>query len=194
MPKRTSLSLALLIVMLLTMVLTPLTAAADEASAALCAPSLAVKYVNAYNGLRMRSAPGLAGPLVTFLWNGEYVTVTGCDMWKDAILWSYVEVNRYGVKTSGWVSAAFLVSYKGYTEPRDGYVGAGCKVIDGPLNLRAAPGLKGKIVRTVPYGTILPYTATPDVTVDGLLWQELKLDGTIVYGARKFLECFAAPS
>lgn len=189
---RKLLTLALLLVILLTMVLTPLTAAADGAEAAACVPSMAVKYVNAYNGLRMRSAPGLASPLVTFLWNGEYVTVTGCDQWKDAILWSYVEVNRWGVKTAGWVSAAYLVSYAGYVEPRDSYEGAGCKVIDGPLNLRAAPGLTGTVLRTVPYGTILPYTSTPDVTVDGYVWQELQMDGTIVYGARKYLDCFAA--
>ncbi|NLT74341.1 MAG: SH3 domain-containing protein, partial [Chloroflexi bacterium] len=158
-----------------------------------CVPSGAVKYVNAYNGLRMRSAPGLASPLVTFLWNGEYVKVVGCDVWADAILWSQVEVNRYGVKTTGWVSAAFLVTYPGYNEPTDSYTGAGCKVISGPLNLRATAGLKGKIVRTVPYGTILPYTATPDVTVDGIVWQELTLNGSVVYAARPYLECFAVP-
>jgi len=173
------------------MLVAPMAAAAQEVTAQLCTPSGAVKTVNAYNGLRMRSAPGLASPLVTFLWNGEYVKVIGCDQWKDAILWSYVEVSRYGVKTAGWVSAAFLVTYQGYTEPRDSYTGAGCKVIDGPLNLRAAPGLKGAIVRTVPYGTILPYTSTPDVTVDGLVWQELQLNGTVVYGARQYMECFA---
>jgi len=189
---RKLLSLALLVVILLTMILTPLTAAADDAVAAACVPSMAVKYVNAYNGLRMRTAPGLASPLVTFLWNGEQVKVVGCDVWKDAILWSQVEVNRYGVKTTGWVSAAFLVSYVGYTEPRDSYEGAGCKVIDGPLNLRSAPGYAGKVVRTVPYGTILPYTSTPDVTVDGLAWQELTMNGSTVYAARKYLECFGA--
>jgi uncharacterized protein YgiM (DUF1202 family) len=192
MRKHRLLSVIILGIAMIAMLLAPLATAA-QVQAQACVPTNAVKYVNAFNGLRMRSAPGLASPLVTFLWNGEYVKVIGCDVWADAIRWSYVEVNRYGVKTAGWVSAAFLVSYAGYTEPRDSYVGAGCKVIDGPLNLRAAPGLKGAIVRTVPYGTILPYTATPDVTVDGIVWQELTLNGQIVYGARKYMECFAAP-
>ena len=87
------------------------------------------------------------------------------------------------------VSAAYLVSYAGYTEPRDSYVGAGCKVIDGPLNLQTPDS--GTLLRTVPYSTILPYTSTPDVTVDGYVWQELDMDGTIVYAARKYLDCFA---
>ncbi|MFO7697328.1 MAG: SH3 domain-containing protein [Anaerolineae bacterium] len=193
MRNRRLLSTVIMLLALSAMLLAPLAASA-QVQVLPCTPTNAVKYVNAYNGLRMRTAPGLASPLVTFLWNGEYVKVIGCDQWADAILWSYVEVSRYGVKTTGWVSAAFLVSYAGYTEPRDSYTGAGCKVIDGPLNLRAAPGLKGAIVRTVPYGTILPYTATPDVTVDGILWQELTLNGSTVYGARKYMECFAAPS
>lgn len=192
MRNRRLLTTVVMLLALSAMLLAPLAASAQVQVQA-CTPTNAVKYVNAYNGLRMRTAPGLASPLVTFLWNGEYVKVIGCDQWADAILWSYVEVSRYGVKTTGWVSAAFLVSYAGYTEPRDSYTGAGCKVIDGPLNLRAAPGLKGAIVRTVPYGTILPYTATPDVTVDGLVWQELNLNGVNVYGARKYMECFAAP-
>jgi len=179
---------AIVLVATVAALLMPLAAAAEDA----CVPSGAIKVVNAYNGLRMRTAPGLASPLVTFLWNGEQVKVVGCDVWKDAILWSQVEVNRYGVKTTGWVSAAFLVSYVGYTEPRDSYEGAGCKVIDGPLNLRSAPGYAGKVVRTVPYGTILPYTSTPDVTVDGLAWQELTMNGSTVYAARKYLECFGA--
>jgi len=187
MRSRKLLSTLIVLLALSAMLMAPL------ASAALtCTPSVAVKYVNAYNGLRLRAAPGLSGALVTFLWNGEYVTVTGCDEWKDGILWSYVEVNRWGVKTAGWASAAYLVSYVGYTEPHDSFTGdTGCKVIDGPLNLRDAAGLSGKILRTVPYGTILVPTATADVTVDGYVWQELDMDGTIVYGARKYMECFA---
>ncbi|NLX43663.1 MAG: hypothetical protein GXY79_09335 [Chloroflexi bacterium] len=188
MRRRKLLSTLIVLAALSAMLMAPLAASAAE-----CTPSMAVKYVNAYNGLRMRTAPGLASPLITFLWNGEYVTVIGCDQWKDGILWSYVEVNRWGVKTAGWVSAAFLVSYVGYTEPRDSFEGdTGCKVIDGPLNLRDAAGLSGKILRTVPYGTILVPTSTPDVTVDGYVWQELQMNGTIVYGARKYMECFAA--
>jgi hypothetical protein len=184
------LSIAVMVLVLASMLLAPLAVTAQ--APAPCTPTNAVKTVTAYNGLRMRSAAGLASPFVMFLWNREKVKVVGCDVWKDAILWSNVEVDRFGVKITGWVSAAYLVTYVGYAEPRDSFFDAGCKVIDGPLNLRAAPGLKGKIVRTVPYGTILPYTATPDVTVDGILWQELSLNGTNVYGARVYMECLAA--
>jgi hypothetical protein len=185
------LSITVMVLVLASMLLVPLAASAQVAAAP-CTPTYAVKTVNAYNGLRMRSAAGLASPFVVFLWNREKVKVVGCDVWKDAILWSYVEVDRFGVKITGWVSAAYLVTYVGYAEPRDSFLDAGCKVIDGPLNLRAAPGLKGKIVRTVPYGTILPYTATPDVTVDGIVWQELTLNGTNVYGARVYMQCLPA--
>jgi uncharacterized protein YgiM (DUF1202 family) len=174
--------------------LAPLTAAA-QAEAAACVPSGAIKTVNAFTGLRLRSAPGLASPLVTFLWNQEHVKVVGCDVWADAILWSQVEVNRFGVKTTGWAAAAYLSSYVGYTEPRDEYTGSsGCKITTDALRLRAAPGLKAKVLRVVPYGTILPFTSTPDVTVDGYVWQELTMNGTIVYGARMFMECFSDPA
>lgn len=193
---RRLLSIGIVVLVLAALLLAPLTTAAETegatATAAVvngCVPTNATKYVNAYNGLRMRSAPGLASPFMLFLWNGEHVKVVGCDVWEDAILWSQVEVERFGLKFTGWVSAAFLVTYVGYDEPRDSFTEAGCKVKFGPLNLRAAPGLSGKILRTVPYGTMLTYTSTPDVTVDGIVWQELEMNGSLVYGARVYMEC-----
>ena len=101
--------------------------------------------------------------------NGEHVKVVGCDVWKDAILWSEVEVERFGLKFTGWVSAAFLVTYVGYDEPRDSFTEAGARS-PAAANLRAAPGLTGSILRTVPYGTMLNYDH-PDVIVDDILWQ-----------------------
>lgn len=203
MRNRKLLSIGIATLVLMGMLLAPLAAAAQTpvgpTPVALtatvvngCTPTNAMKFVNAYNGLRMRAEPGLASAYMMFLWNGEHVKVVGCDVWKDAILWSQVEVERFGFKFTGWVSGAFLVSYVGYDEPRDSFTEAGCKVTRGPLNLRAAPGLTGKILRTVPYGTMLNYTSTPDVTVDGILWQELNLNGTLVYGARVYMECLPA--
>jgi len=196
---RRLLSIGIVVLVLAALLLAPLSAAAQTAETATvtaasteengCEPTTATKYVNAYNGLRMRSAPGLASPFMLFLWNGEHVKVVGCDVWEDAILWSQVEAERFGLKFTGWVSAAFLVTYVGYDEPRDSFTEAGCKVVRGPLNLRAAPGLTGKILRTVPYGTMLNYTSTPDVNVDGIMWQELEMNGSLVYGARVYMEC-----
>ncbi|NLF18265.1 MAG: hypothetical protein GX595_13590, partial [Lentisphaerae bacterium] len=95
---RRLLSIGIVVLVLAAMLLAPLSAAAETATVTAasteengCEPTNAQKYVNAYNGLRMRSAPGLASPFMLFLWNGEHVKVVGCDVWEDAILWSQVE-------------------------------------------------------------------------------------------------------
>ena len=105
-------------------------------------------------------------------------------------------MTRWGITTEGWVASAYLANYPGYDEPRDGFVGGpGCKVTaSAGLRLRSTPSLTGTISRIVPYGTILVPTGAPPVAADGYNWLSLYINGTSLWGAREFLECWRAPS
>jgi hypothetical protein len=173
-----------LVLALGTMLVAPLTAAAQDGVAAQGCTLSGSMYVNAYLGLRLRATPSLAGQQVAVLWNGEYVKVIACDVHADGILWSNVEVTRNGVKSTGWASAAYL-STRGSTTPPP----ASCGVSTDSLRLRATPSLSGAIRRIVPMGTTLLTTLTADVAADGYTWRNLNLDGSNIWAARTFLRC-----
>jgi uncharacterized protein YraI len=58
-------------------------------------------------------------------------------------------------------------------------IGAVVRVVDGALNLRAAPGLAAPVVRVLPDGTLLTVLAGP-TEADNLAWYEVDAgaDGT----------------
>lgn len=183
MGKRKLFSTAVFIIALSAMLLLPLAASADDGT---------TMVVYAPLGLRLRAGASLSDAVLLVLYNGEQVTVFGDPVWNQGIRWSNVEVTRWGVTTTGWAASAYLASYPGYEEPRDHFTGeAGCKVTaTAGLRLRTAPTLSGTISHIVPYGTILVPTGEADVVADGYTWTNLYTNGTSVWAANAYLECW----
>jgi hypothetical protein len=145
--------------------------------------------VNAWLGLRMRGGPSLTDPIVLVLFNGEDVRVKGDPIWAQGIRWSNLTVERKAGVFEGWVASAYLANYPGFEEPAGHFDGEGYKATASiGLRLRAQPGLHTKVLRIVPYGTVLEATETPARFVDGLWWQQLFLDGETVWASKQFLE------
>ncbi len=162
----------------------PLAVAADDGPAAQGCTTAGDMYVTAYLGLRLRSTPSLASQQVGILWNGEHVKVIGCDVRADGILWSNVEVSRFGTTLTGWASATYLTT-GGVNTPGP----ASCEVATAALRLRAAPSLSGAILRIVPRGTTLLTTSTPETMADGYAWKNMTISGTSVWAAKTYLQC-----
>lgn len=143
-------------------------------------------------GLRLRTGTSLSEPVLLVLYNGEQVTVLGEPVWNQGIRWSNVQVTRWGITTTGWAASAYLADYPGYVEPRDSFEGdSGCKVTaSAGLRLRSEPSLSAQISRIVPYGTILVPTGDATVAADGYTWQNLYINGTSLWGAGEYLECW----
>lgn len=153
------------------------------------APGEETRVVNAWLGLRMRTGPSLVSPIILVLRNGERVQVLGDPVWFHAIRWSQVEVTRSGKTYVGWVASAYLASYPGYEEPVGRFEGEGWKVTARiGLRLRAGPGLHYRILRIVPYGTILEGTGAPDRWAHGYWWKQLTLNDQNVWAARLYLQ------
>ncbi len=183
----------LLTLAVLTLALAALLAVPMAAFAAPNGANEATMVVYAPLGLRLRTGTSLSEPVLLVLYNGEQVTVLGEPVWNQGIRWSNVQVTRWGVTTTGWAASAYLANYPGYDEPRDGFIDdEGCKVTAAAgLRLRAAPSLSGAISRIVPYGTILVPTGEAVVSADGYTWQDLIINGTSLWGAREYLECWS---
>jgi uncharacterized protein YgiM (DUF1202 family) len=185
------LSFAALVITLAAVLLGPMAVAAAPNGA-----NGTTMVVYAPLGLRLRTGTSLSEPVLLYLVNGEQVTVLGQPVWNQGIRWSNVQVTRWGVTTTGWAASAYLANYPGYDEPRDSFVGGpGCKVTAAAgLRLRSTPSLAGAISRIVPYGTILVPTGDGPVSADGYVWQKLFINGTSLWGAKEFLECWRAPA
>lgn len=174
----------IVVLALATLLGAPLAVVADDGLTAQGCTKAGDMYVTAYLGLRLRSTPSLVGQQVGILWNGEHVKVIGCDVQADGILWSNVEVSRFGTTISGWASAAYLTT-GGITTPGP----ASCEVVTAALRLRAAPSLSGAILRIVPRGTTLLTTSTPETVADGYTWKNMTISGTSVWAAKTYLQC-----
>jgi hypothetical protein len=135
-------------------------------------------------GLRLRTEPNLAAPVILGLWNGETVYVTGESTWVQGIAWANVQVYRWGVWYQGYCASAYLSNYGGWTSP--GEPGLQVNAAAG-LRLRSGPGTGYSIVRIVPYGTILQPTGAATQWANGYEWQQVTFDGVTVWAAKIYL-------
>jgi hypothetical protein len=74
-------------------------------------------YVVAPLGLRLRTEPNLAAPVILGLWNGETVYVSGDPTWVQGIAWVNVQVYRWGVWYQGYCASAYCPTMPGGPRP-----------------------------------------------------------------------------
>ena len=127
-------------------------------------------------GLNLRNAPGMQGGILT-----SYLPGTAVQVLKKGTGWYYVSVN--GIE--GYMSSRFLTAQKpGAAAPAASAKEATLKNINGGsiVNVRQAPGMKTKVIRTYPVGTKVK------VLEKGELWTKVEIDGQQGYVSTYFLK------
>lgn len=128
-------------------------------------------------GLNLRKGPGMDQPIITSYPIGTAVTVL-----KKGANWHKVQVGDQ----VGYMSSRYLAASKApsYTKPVDKPFAATLKNINGGsvVNFRLYPGMKTKILKTVPVGTKVT------VLEMGENWSLVELDGTRGYVSTYFLK------
>jgi hypothetical protein len=121
--------------------------------------------------VNFRDAPGLDAEVVEVAPEGTLFVVRDGPIFRDGYTW--VKVFNYGYGT-GWMAAEFL-SYESEDFPGEGQGDAGfaagdaVRVVDGPVNLRAAAGLDADILDVADDGALFVVRDGP-VAVDGYQW------------------------
>lgn len=134
------------------------------------------------NGVRIRRNPGLAGAVIGSLSSGAVVNLIGDPVSRDGYTWLNIspQANR---NLNGWSAAQF------FGEPSGGgwAIGTDVVVATDSLNLRAEPGLSGRVILSAGNGTHA-VTRTAALARDGYTWYGVTLDdGTKGYFAGEFL-------
>jgi uncharacterized protein YgiM (DUF1202 family) len=144
----------------------------------------AERYVDT-DVLNLRTGPGLDYSVVTGLPYGTLVVATGNSHVTGGYDWWEVDVEDRGL--TGWVASELLASGAG-TEPQEPPLDR-VQVADGPLNVRAEPGLDREIVFTAPTGAYATVMDPDTVSADGYAWVYAQLDdnGVIGWMAMDFL-------
>lgn len=135
------------------------------------------------NGVRIRRNAALSGAVIGSLSSGAVVNVIGDPVTRDGYTW--LNISPQGNRNlNGWAAAQF------FGEPSGGgwAIGTNVVVATDTLNLRADPGIRGRVVRSARNGTHA-VTRTAAVSRDGYTWYGVTLDdGTRGYFAGEFLE------
>jgi len=131
--------------------------------------------VSVFDGpVNLRVGPGLDAPIVAVVPEGSVFAVKDGPIDRDGYTWVNVFDYGYG---AGWMAAEFLTSEAGGF-PSEGQgdggitVGDAVRVSDGPLNVRAAPGLDAEILDVASDGALFAVRGGP-VAADGYLWVEV---------------------
>ena len=119
--------------------------------------------------LNLRSGAGLAYAPIGVLPTGTLLEVRGGPVAADGYTW--LQVFNFGVGT-GWAAYEFMAIEPGGFPGEDGTgidVGDGVRVVDGPVNFRAAAGLGATILNVAPDGSRFLVQGGP-VFADGYTW------------------------
>lgn len=141
--------------------------------------SSATLYVrtNTGIGLNLRTMPSQKGAIIT-----SFPIDTPVKVLQKGSGWHKVEVN--GI--TGYMASQYLAAAKApsYTKPVDAPFEASLKNINGGsvVNFRLYPGMKTKILKTVPVGTKVT------VLEMGENWSKVELDGQLGYVSTYFLK------
>lgn len=147
-------------------------------------PSYQTAQVNAPAGLKLRTEPKLAAPVILTLFHGEYVTLLSAPFFNDGLSWTFVQVCRGTQCWNGYAASAYL-STGGVAPPP---TGMRMKVVaSAGLRLRSGPGTGYAIKRIVPFGTILQTTGV-EQTGSGLVWVQVQIDGIYLWAAKNYLQ------
>jgi uncharacterized protein YgiM (DUF1202 family) len=145
--------------------------------------------VSAAYGVNLRAGPSSAYRILTILPYRQQVAVLHPPTWNAGFYWSPVRVSRDGRWVDGYVASRFLAAYAGGLEPRpqpepEGNVRATAGL---GLRLREGPGLQYRVLRIVPYGTLLETTGE-ERTVGSITWARVRYGGLNAWAARTYLE------
>ena len=123
------------------------------------------------DGLNLRAAPGLDGPIVAALPAGMRLALLSGPVEVDDLSW--YEVASMDQTLSGWVAGDFLAAPAAATalSPGDDVV-----VTIADLNFRERPGVDAPVRTTLDLGTVAQIIGGP-ISADGLVWYQLALDG-----------------
>lgn len=123
------------------------------------------------DGLNLRAAPGLNGPIIAALPVGLRLAILSGPAAVDGLSW--YEVESLDKSLSGWVAGDFLTAPAPAAAllPGDAVV-----VTVGDLNFRERPGVDAPIRSTLPLGTVAEIIGGP-ISADGLIWYQLALTG-----------------
>lgn len=141
--------------------------------------SSATLYVrtNTGIGLNLRTSPSTDASIIT-----SYPIDTPVSVLQKGKGWHKVSVNG----NTGYMSSKYLAAAKApaYTKPVDAPFEASLKNINGGsvVNFRLYPGMKTKILKTVPVGTKVT------VLEMGENWSKVELDGQLGYVSTYFLK------
>lgn len=142
--------------------------------------------------LNVRDIAGLGGSIVTVLETGAEMPVDSRAVLTDADGYTWIRIA--GPSLTGWIATDFAEPLESvpcsdgacYPEELNSFFGAtGAFVIDGPLNMRVAPGTDSDILMTLLDGDYLWIESVigPDpYEADGYLWIEVTPAGTGVTG------------
>ena len=123
------------------------------------------------DGLNLRAAPGLNGPIIAALPVGMRLTLLGGPADVDGYSW--YEVESLDQALSGWVAGDFLTAPAAAATlmPGDAVV-----VTIADLNFRERPGVDAPVRTTLDLGTVGEIIGGP-INADSLIWYQLALAG-----------------
>jgi uncharacterized protein YgiM (DUF1202 family) len=121
--------------------------------------------------LNLRSSASITATVRAVLETGDRGVVVAGPTSKDGYSWYRLDINADG-KADGWVVGSYLAKATG------GFaVGDAVRVGDGPLNVRSAAGLSGKVIDQVETGALFVVRGGPTVK-DGYTWIKVFNYGT----------------
>jgi uncharacterized protein YgiM (DUF1202 family) len=121
--------------------------------------------------LNLRSSASITAKVRAVLENGDRGVVVAGPTAKNGYSWYRLDIDADGT-ADGWVVGAYLAKATG------GFaVGDAVRVGDGPLNVRSAAGLSGKVIDRVETGALFVVRGGPTVK-DGYTWIKVFNYGT----------------
>lgn len=139
------------------------------------------ELVSDYNGVRVRSRPGLSGAIIGVVNAGGVVSITGQTVMTDGYSWIPVWV--HGTNISGYVAGEFFRNTSG---SQGWFRGTPVFVNTDGVNLRAGAGLGYRVIGNFSYGTFATVNDGPR-QADGYAWYHITIDGLTGWMAANFL-------
>lgn len=139
----------------------PLISGASPASARSGLFPVGSEVIVDVQALNLRTGPGLGHDVITVLQYGASGTTVSEAVWADGHYWYKIDVGQLG-----WAAGTYLRLFES-----DVPSGLRLQVVDGPLNLRDAPSLSGRVITTLPTGVTMRVTQADGGTwADGYHW------------------------
>lgn len=131
--------------------------------------------------LNVRAEPGLSGAVITAYPYGTVGNVHDGPVDADNYRWYQITVYGAGGPVTGWCAGVYLLPT---TSDGGGTGKPAIVVVDGPVNLRDAPGLSSTVIGTYPTGATGTYQGTGrSIEADGYEWINVRMDNDGQFGS-----------